>query len=289
MRVEVKLLGPFEFFVDGVSAVPTATKPCQLLAMLAINAGNVVSFSSLIEETWDHHPPRSAVSTLHTYILHLRRRLRKIYENTGSGSAESVIVTKRNGYLLDVEPDEVDVVTYDRLATMGRRAVNEGDDLTAAAILDRALDLWHGNALVDIPTGPLLAIEATRLAENRLSDLDLRIDAELRLGRHHQLLGELSALCARHPILENFSAQYMLALYRSGRHLRALQVFRDLHRNMVDQLGIEPSPRLRELHRLILSGDPLADDPRFVSSCWVPPQRLVERNQAAPSLAAVPE
>jgi DNA-binding SARP family transcriptional activator len=286
MRVEIRLLGPFEFSVGDVSVVPTATKPCQLLAMLAINAGRVVSVSSLMEETWDHHPPRSAVATLHTYILHLRRRLQIACAETGDSSAKSIIVTKRNGYLLDVDPDTVDTVTYDRLAAQGRRAVNEGDYPTAAETLERALGLWRGGAFDDVPTGPLLAMEAMRLAENRLSDLELRIDAQLRLGHHHQLLGELAVLCASHPTLENFTAQFMLALYRSGRQWRALQVFRELRRKTVEQLGVEPSPRLRELHQLILAGDPVVDDPNFVSSTWVPSPHLVERASAR-SLAAV--
>jgi DNA-binding SARP family transcriptional activator len=110
--------------------------------------------------------------------------------------------------------------------------------------------------LADVPAGPLLGIEAVRLEENRLGDLHLRIEADLRLGRHHQLLGELATLCARHPLLENFCAQHMVALCRCGRQSDALEAYRRLRAEMVGQLGVEPSPRVRNLHQSILCGHP---------------------------------
>lgn len=269
MRVEIKVLGPLEVLVGGVSVVPTASKPSQLLAMLALNAGHVVTVSALMEEIWDHSPPRSGIPTLQTYILHLRRKLQDALADGGRRSKD-ILITRRTGYLLDVQPQDVDAVKYDQLSAAGRRAVNDGDYVTASRMLGMALNLWRGPALSDVPTGPQLEIEAMRLEENRLSDLDLRIDADLRLGRHHQLLGELATLCARHPMLENFCAQYMLALYRSGRQCQALDAFQRLRAIVVDQLGLDPSPRLRQLHRAILSGDPSVDDPNFVSSNWIP-------------------
>lgn len=270
MRVEIKVLGPLEVSVGGVSVVPTASKPSQLLAMLALNAGHVVTVSALMEEIWDHSPPRSGIPTLQTYILHLRRKLQDALVDNGRRTSKDILITRRTGYLLDVQPQDVDAVKYDQLSAAGRRAVNDGDFVTASRMLGAALNLWRGPALGDVPTGPQLEIEAMRLEENRLSDLDLRIDADLRLGRHHQLLGELATLCARHPMLENFCAQFMLALYRSGRQCQALDAFQRLRAIVVDQLGLDPSPRLRQLHRAILSGDPAVDDPNFVSSSWIP-------------------
>lgn len=271
MRVEVNVLGPLAVSVGGVSVVPTARKPSQLLDLLALNVGHVVKASELMEELWEQRPPRSAVSTLQTYILQLRRKLRPALPDSGWRNPNEILITNRVGYVLDLEPEDVDAVRYDRLASLGRHAVNTGDDVRAELMLREAQSLWRGPALADLPTGPHLAIEALRLEESRLSDLELRIDAELRLGRHRQLLGELASLCARHPMLENFGAQYMLALYRSGRQWHALQVYRGIRENLVDQLGVEPSARLQQLQQAMLSADPAIDDPTFVSSGWVGP------------------
>jgi len=265
MRVEIKVLGPLEVSVGGVSIVPTASKPSQLLAMLALNAGHVVSMAALTEEIWDYQPPRSGVPTLHTYILKLRRKLQHALLGEGEDlTSKDILITRRSGYLLNVEPSDVDAVRYDRLSATGHHAVNEGDHETASRTLGEALRLWRGPALADVPTGPQLAIEAMRLEENRLGDLHLRIEADLRLGRHHQLLGELATLCARHPLMENFCAQHMVALYRSGRQSQALEAFRRLRAGMVEQLGVEPSIRVRQLHHGILTGHAVIDDPNFV-------------------------
>lgn len=286
MRVEIKVLGPLEVSIAGRSIVPSASKPSQLLAMLALNAGHVVTVAALMEEIWDHSPPRSGLPTLQTYILHLRRKLQGALVDNGERTSKDILITRRTGYLLDVQPQDVDAVKYDQLSTAGRRAVNDGDYLTASRMLGEALSLWRGPALADVPTGPQLEIEAMRLEENRLSDLNLRIDADLRLGRHHQILGELATLCARHPMLENFCGQFMLALYRSGRQYQALDVYLRLRAALVDQLGLDPAPRLRQLHRAILAGDPVLDDAEFVTSNWVPTsfngnRRREERDVAA--------
>jgi SARP family transcriptional regulator, regulator of embCAB operon len=264
MRVEIKVLGPLEVSVGGVSIVPTASKPTQLLAMLALNAGHVVTQAALTDEIWDYQPPRSGVPTLHTYILKLRKKLQDALAGEGNISSKDILITRRSGYLLNLEPSDVDAVRYDRLSAAGRRAVNEGDHERASRTLGEALRLWRGTALADVPTGPQLTIEAMRLEENRLGDLHLRIEADLRLGRHHQLLGELATLCARHPLLENFCAQHMVALYRSGRQSQSLEAYRRLRGAMVEQLGVEPSPRVRELHHGILTGRNVIDDPNFV-------------------------
>jgi DNA-binding SARP family transcriptional activator len=263
MRIEIKVLGPLEVSVGGVSIVPTASKPSQLLAMLALNAGRVVTVASLTEEIWDSQPPRSGVPTLHTYILKLRRKLQHALAGEGGVTSKDILITRRAGYLLDVEPGDVDAARYEQLSAAGRQAVNQGDHERASRTLAEALGLWRGPALADVPTGPQLAIDAMRLEENRLGDLHLRIEADLRLGRHHQLLGELASLCARHPMLENFCVQHMVALYRCGRQSQALEAYRRLRMGMVDQLGVEPSPRVRQLHHAILSGHAVMDDPNF--------------------------
>jgi SARP family transcriptional regulator, regulator of embCAB operon len=266
VRFDIKLLGSLEASVGDVSFAPTAGKQRQLLAILALNAGRSVPVSVLMEEMWGPLTPRSASTTLHTYIGKLRRELELALRGDSTDGAKDILVTERIGYRLNVAPEEVDTGQYDRLAKAGRRAADEGDYAVTAEKLEAALALWRGNALSDITVGPHLAIDVVRLEESRLSDLDLRIEADLRLGRHRKLLGELAALCARYPMSENFYAQYMLALYRSGRQWRALEVFQRLRATMVDQLGVDPSARMRQLQQAILCGDPAVEDPSYVTS-----------------------
>jgi SARP family transcriptional regulator, regulator of embCAB operon len=261
MSVEIKVLGPMEVSADGVPIPHTASKPSQLLALLALNAGNVVTVAAMVEEIWGDRPPRSGVSTLRTYILTLRQKLEHAPAEANGMTAKNVLVTRRAGYLLDVPRASVDALRYEQLSRAGRAIVERGDHETASRILGEALRLWRGPALADLPAGPQLSIEAMRLAENRLGDLHLRIEADLRLGRHHQLLGELATLCARHPLQENFCTQHMIALYRSGRQSEALEVFRRLRTSMVDQLGVEPSARAQREYQNILSGRTVVDAP----------------------------
>lgn len=259
-RVTIKLLGPLETYVDGVPVEHTANKPSQLLALLALNAGNVVTVPALVEEIWGDQPPRSGVPTLRTYILTLRQKLQRALADESDVSAKDILITRRVGYVLDMAPGDVDALRYDRLSAAGRTAVNNGDHEAASRILGEALRLWRGPALADVPAGRQLGIESMRLAENRLGDLHLRIDADLRLGRHHQLLGELATLCAQHPLQENFAIQHMIALHRSGRQSEALAAFRRLRTTMVEQLGVEPSGTARRLHHDMLAGRPIVDD-----------------------------
>lgn len=254
MRFEIKVLGPLEVSLGGTSIVPTASKPSQVLAMLALNAGHVVTTAALTEEIWDCRPPRSGLPTLHTYILKLRRQLQKALAGEPGVNSKDILITRRAGYLLNVPPTAVDATRYDQLSAAGHEAVNRNDPETASKALGEALDLWRGPALADVPTGPQLGIEALRLEETRLGDQHLRIEADLQIGRHHQLLGELATLCARHPLLENFCAQHMVALYRSGRQGQALEAFQRLRSNMVTQLGVEPAAKVRKLHHDILTG-----------------------------------
>ncbi|MEU7526070.1 AfsR/SARP family transcriptional regulator [Saccharothrix sp. NPDC042600] len=260
MRIEIVVLGPLMVDLGGVSIVPNASKPSQLLALLALNAGRVVPAHTLIKEIWAARPPRTAVSTLRTYILKLRRNLDMALADHGDKTSKDILITRRTGYLLDVEPTAVDAVRYEELSAAGRQAVNEGDHERASRTLSEALRLWRGRALADVPLGPQLAIEAMRLDENRLGDLYLRIEADLALGRHHQLLGELATVCARYPMQENFHVQHMIALCRSGRQSQALAVYRRLRDQMVEHSGVEPSPWVRQLHHAILTGQASVED-----------------------------
>jgi SARP family transcriptional regulator, regulator of embCAB operon len=249
--MQIKVLGLLEATVNSHPVLPTAAKPRQVLALLALRARQVVPAAALIEEIWGEHPPRSARTTLQTYVMRLRRPL--------GDEATDVLATRFGGYLLNVAPEDVDVHEYERLSQSGRCAAEAGDFESAARLLRSALEVWRGPALVDVPAGEALSIEVTRLEESRLSGVESRIDAEMRCGRHNTLLSELAVLNARYPMNENLCAQHMIALFRSGRRWQALDAFNALCRTLIDELGVEPSTRLRVLQRAILSADQRLD------------------------------
>jgi DNA-binding SARP family transcriptional activator len=243
----------------GRSVLPNAGKPRQILALLALNAGSVLSVDTLMEEIWGQAPPRSARTTLQTYILQLRRTIDSALPAGSRRRAKEILATRHGGYLLQVEADNVDAAVYGRLSAEGNRAFERGQDKEATEAYRRALDLWRGPSLVDVRLGPYLESETARLEESRLGVLERKNEAGLRLGRHFDLLTELAWLVTRHPFHEGLYAQYMVALHRSGRSSQALDVFTLLRERLSDELGIDPSQRLRHLHRAILSGDPALD------------------------------
>ncbi|TDP96597.1 AfsR/SARP family transcriptional regulator [Labedaea rhizosphaerae] len=259
--MDIKVLGPLEAHEGGKSIVPSAAKPRQILAVLALQASQVVTVPTLMEELWGPDLPRSASTTLQTYILQLRRLMTAGLAAAMTRKAKDVLVTRHGGYMLDVSEDEVDVHVYDRLSIAGRRALEAGDYESASRLLGSSLDLWRGQALVDVQVGSRLEIDVIRLEESRLGVLESRIDADLRLGRHHMLLSELAVLTARHPMHESLCAQFMIALYRSGRQWRALDMYQRLRDTLVSELGVEPSARLKHLQGAILNSDALLDQP----------------------------
>ncbi|MFJ9250531.1 BTAD domain-containing putative transcriptional regulator [Streptomyces sp. NPDC101776] len=257
--MEIQVLGPLCAAVNGDSIVPTAGKPRQVLALLALYPGRVVPVSTLMEEIWGTELPQSAVTTLQTYIMQLRRSLGAAMGPGAPGGAKNVLATRHGGYVLQVPPQSVDVHTYEHLITEGQEAFEQGEDDRAARCFRQALALWQGAALVDVRLGPVLEIEVLRLEESRLVTVERRIDADLRLGRHAELIAELTDLVARHPQHEGLHAQAMLALYRSGRQASALDVYRRLRRRLIDELGVEPTPQLQRLHQAMLAVDPELD------------------------------
>lgn len=259
--MDIKILGPLEAQENGVSITPTACKPRQLLALLALQSGHVVTVPMLIEELWGTAPPRSALTTLQTYVLQVRRLIGgALAHANGGGGAKDVLVTRYGGYMLDVPPECVDIHRYEQLANAGQRAYDADDLETASRLLHSALDVWRGPALVDVHAGGRLSMEVTRLQESRLGVLEVRIDADMGLGRHRSLLSELSMLNAQHPLNESLCAQYMIALYRSGRQCGALDAYRTQRDTMIGDLGLEPSIRLRQLHRAMLQSDPSLEE-----------------------------
>lgn len=268
--MKVSILGPFEAWDNGVSIVPTANKPRQVLALLVANAGQMVTVPSLVEEMWGTKAPRSALATVQTYILRLRQLIDEAQPPHAGRDAKDVLVTLHGGYLLNIRADDVDVHRYQELATAGERALEANDYESASRLLGSALDEWRGPALVDVQIGDLLDLTVTRLTQSRLSAQESRIRADLRLGRHHQLLGELAELTSRYPMHEELCALYMDALSSSGCKWRALEVFRTLRETLIGELGVEPSIRLQYLQRTILNSDQHVPggnvDPRLVAA-----------------------
>lgn len=260
-EVNVQLLGPLSARVSNQIVTPSAAKQRKIIALLALNAGRVVTVPTLIEELWGDNPPTTSVTTLQTYIVQLRKRL---VSPLPTGSGHRLISTHHGGYLLEKGPCQTDIAEFDRFARRGRSAAESGDYRMASELLGLALELWRGPALADVPTGRVLEIEAMSLEEKRLGILERRIEADLALNRHSDLLGELRLLTAKHPMNENLAAFLMIALYRSGHAGRALEEFQRLRTVLRRELGIEPSPRLDRLQQAVLARDPgLEAEERF--------------------------
>jgi SARP family transcriptional regulator, regulator of embCAB operon len=253
--MDVQALGPLQIREAEHSILPTAGKPRQLLALLALNPDRLVTVATLMEEIWGERPPRSAATTLQTYILHLRRLLTAALGENGARRPKDVLVTTPGGYLLRVAPGEVDAELFTARVAEGRREFNRGGYDRASRLLREALGLWRGSALADIAVGRILELDVMALEEARISALECRIEADIRRGLSGELVGELRVLAARHPLNEHFHAQLMLAFYRSGNAGRALEAYQTLRRTLREELGLEPSGAVRQLQQAILSGD----------------------------------
>ncbi|WP_225978691.1 AfsR/SARP family transcriptional regulator [Gandjariella thermophila] len=236
-------------------------KPRQVLALLVTHADKVVPTSAFLRELWDGTPPRTAMTTLQTYVGQLRRVLATALEIDVTEVVDRVLVTETGGYALSTEMLSLDLSEYVRLDLLGVAAVRAGNDEEGARLLRRALDLWHGPALVNVEAGPLLEAQISRLEESRRCAQEHRIIADLRLGAHHTVVGELFELTAMYPLHESLHGHLMLALYRCGRRSEALAVFRALRSRLVDELGLEPSAELLHLQRSILAADPALNAP----------------------------
>lgn len=254
--LDIRVLGPLAVSHAGRSATPSAPKLRSVLAVLALQLGQSVPLTSLIRELWGDAPPTSALTTLQTYVLHLRKLLAGALCCPPAEIAGSVLVTQPGGYLLASPPGGYDAHAYEQLASAGRAALAAGEDAQAADLLMQAHGMWRGPALADLRPGPVLDPQVKRLDEARLATLEQSIEARLRLGRHHELLAELAGILPGHRLHENLHAQFMLALHRSGRRQEALAVFQRLRATMREELGLEPSRRLHALQQAILSDDP---------------------------------
>jgi DNA-binding SARP family transcriptional activator len=237
--LDFRLLGPLEVVGnDGVAVPLGGQKQRALLALLLLNANRVVSTDTLLEVLWDGSPPRTAATSLQNMVSALRKALGREH-----------VVTRPPGYALDVDPRQVDVGRLERLIASAKTT----KELEARTELVReALALWRGDPLAEFAYDAFAQAEIARLEELRCALLEARIDAELTAGGHEELVGELEALVALHPLRERLRGQLMLALYRSGRQVEALTAYRNAREALVEELGVEPGPALQRLHAAIL-------------------------------------
>ncbi|WP_203823654.1 AfsR/SARP family transcriptional regulator [Actinoplanes palleronii] len=250
-----RVLGPLEVTVQGTVDTPTAAKVRWTLALLLLRANHVVGRTSIITELWGENPPRSAVTTAQTYIYQLRK---KYQDRLGAGE---LVETRLAGYLLKADEAQIDARVFERLSDQGHASLEAGHVERAARQLHEALALWRGPALADVPAGPVLAPHLTHLEETRTWTLRLRILADRRLGRHHDLIPELQFLAAAHPLDEWFHQQLMIALTETGRRADALQVYERIRVTLGAELGVHPSPGLCRLQHDVVTGDPWTPGP----------------------------
>lgn len=257
--MDVQLLGPLAARLSGKSVVPEAAKPRKVLALLALRASQVVPVPVLLEELWEESPPASAMTTLQTYVLQLRRMIAAAMPDQPVAAAKDVLCTRFGGYLLNLGSGTSDVAEFAHLGAMGEHALALGDPDTASRLLRDALRTWRGAALVDVEVGPRIGADLQFLAEQRLTMLEQRLDADLQLGRHAEVLGELAALTSEHRMNERLCEQRMVALCRSGRRSDALIAYNKLRKDLATELGCEPGKRLRRLQMSVLNSDPALD------------------------------
>ena len=244
--------------------------------LLLLRANEAVSRDRLIDDLWGSEPPATSANSLAAIVARLRRVL-----------PEEVLLTTQGGYELSIEPEALDLHRFERLVEEGRSALAGAEPNRAAELLRSALALWRGPALADFTYEAFAQPAITRLEELRLAALESRIDVDLALGRHLDLVGELQGLLLEHPLRERLRGQLMLALYRSGRQAEALEAYRDGRRVFVEELGIEPGPALQELEGAILRQDPELGGPETAAAKSPAARAILVAAESAESLDAL--
>jgi DNA-binding SARP family transcriptional activator len=242
--MEFRILGPLEVWDGGSEVSVGGRKPRALLAVLLLHANEVVPADGLIDELWGEDSPERAADALRVNVSRLRKAL-----------PQDVLTTRSPGYVVRVETNELDLHRFERLVDEGRSLLARGLAADASERLREALLLWRGPALADFAYESFAQAAIARLEEIKVAAVELRIESDLALGRHGELVAELQALVAEHPLRERLRMFLITALYRSGRQAEALEGYQDARRALVDELGIEPSAALQELERAILRQD----------------------------------
>lgn len=252
--INFSVLGSLELRTETEVRVPAGTKVRKLLALLLLRSGQVVGTDTVAEELWDGSPPEGGAATLRTHLYHLRRVLN---ETEGIRRSGASVTTEPTGYLMSLRPGQLDSEVFARSVEEGRRLMEAGAFDEAAPRLREALGMWRGRALANISVGTVLGRHVTYLNEVRRHALELRVEADMHLGRHRQLVPELRSLIAADPLNEWYHDQLITALHRSGRRGEALAAYHHLHRVLDEELGLHPSEGTRRLqHEILMSDDP---------------------------------
>ena len=238
----VGLLGPVQVVRAGREVRLGGPRPRAVLALLVLEAGRVVPAGRLVEEVWRGSPPPGAAKTLRSYVSRLRALL----------SPGATLAARGGGYVLGLDPDLVDAVRFERLVGAGQAALGGGEAAAAAGRFRQALGLWRGRALADVCEVEPLAREAARLEELRLVAVEGRIEADIALGLHAEVAGELEGLVAEYPLRERLWRLLVLALYRAERQADALAAYRRARDMLAAELGLEPGEDLRRLEQAVL-------------------------------------
>ncbi|WP_186356073.1 AfsR/SARP family transcriptional regulator [Streptomonospora sp. PA3] len=245
--ITFRILGPLRIESAGRDCSPSAPKLRQLLALLLVHVGEVVHIHDLVDELWEEDPPNTAVGSVRTYVYQLRRLL--VAEGLDGGRLSS----KHSGYVLRVAPETLDLTAARRLAAEGRSELAAGRPQHTARVLREALALWRGPALTGVPHGRYLRAIAAELDELRKHTLEASIRADLMLGRHRDVIGELRHLVASDPLDEGANALLIDALSRSGRRHDAFRVYEDVRKGLRDELGVDPGPELQQVRMAVLT------------------------------------
>ncbi|MGH3272806.1 MAG: BTAD domain-containing putative transcriptional regulator [Streptosporangiaceae bacterium] len=245
--VRFRILGPLEVWTDEAWSGIGAPKWRALLAMLLLHPNQVVSTERLIAGLWGDEPPDRCANLVSVYVLRLRRLM--------GDSKGALLATRAPGYLLRIEPGDLDAAVFESAVRRGRQALATQDAVTASAVLTEALALWCGAAMADIPASALITAAADRLEESRLTALELRITADLRCGRTAQLVPEIRQILAGHPLREGLWVLLLQALDAAGRRAEAMAAYGDARQVIAGELGVDPGPELRHLYQRLLDGD----------------------------------
>ncbi|WP_063774937.1 AfsR/SARP family transcriptional regulator [Kitasatospora azatica] len=256
VEISARVLGELSVRAGGRDAAPSAPKPRQVLALLAINANRLIHTSDFYRELWGDRPPRTAAATLQTYVGQLRRSLSEALGVTPQAASETMLITQPGGYVLRVAAEHLDLEQYRQVLARAEESRRSQKMEEAVFCYRSAIDLWRGPALADINCGPILRAWADRFNEGRLNATEQLIALELQLGRPLNVLSDLRELTAHHPFHENVHGQLMIALFQAGRRSEALEIYRTLRQRIVDELGMEPSAYLTLLQQEIIRSGP---------------------------------
>ncbi|MEU8819321.1 AfsR/SARP family transcriptional regulator [Actinoplanes sp. NPDC048796] len=247
---ELKVLGPLEIRFEGRACRLTAPKMREVFALLLLHPNETVSVPAIIREVWDEDVPSSAVTTIQTYVYHLRKRLRQ----TAPHDDGCRLLTQHPGYTLRVPDAALDLTEFTQLVARGQADAEQGRHAGAVEHLRQALRLWRGPALDDVSKGRQLETDVARLEEERIRATELLVAAEMQLGRHREIVPQLQTLVSSYPLNEWFHEQLIIALHRSSRRGDALRAYQNARRILDEELGLDPSPQMERLQLEVLAG-----------------------------------